>query len=54
MMKTKVVGGKGGASGCKVEIEPAEGGARSTLDCDVILVATGRRAYTKGLQLGTL
>jgi dihydrolipoamide dehydrogenase len=51
MMKTKVVGGKGGASGCKVEIEPAEGGARSTLDCDVILVATGRRAYTKGLQL---
>lgn len=50
-MKTKVVGGKGGASGCKVEIEPAEGGARSTLDCDVILVATGRRAYTKGLQL---
>ena len=51
MMKTKVVGGKGGASGCKVEIEPAEGGARSTRDCDVILVATGRRAYTKGLQL---
>ena len=46
MMKTKVVGGKGGANGCKVEIEPAEGGARSTLDCDVILVATGRRAFT--------
>lgn len=51
MMKTKVVAGKGDASGCKVEIEPAEGGARSTLDCDVILVSTGRRAYTKGLQL---
>ena len=28
MLKTKVVGGKGGADGCKVEIEPAEGGAR--------------------------
>jgi dihydrolipoamide dehydrogenase len=51
LMKTKVVGGKGGADGCKVEIEPAEGGARQTLDCDVILVATGRRAFTGGLQL---
>jgi len=28
MMKTKVVGGKGGANGCKVEIEPAEGGSK--------------------------
>ena len=51
LMKTKVVGGKGGADGCKVEIEPAEGGARQTLDCDVILVATGRRPFTQGLQL---
>ena len=51
LMKTKVVGGSGAASGCKVEIEPAEGGARTTLDCDVILVATGRRAFTAGLQL---
>ena len=50
-MKTKVVGGSGSATGCKVEIEPAEGGAKSTLDCDVVLVATGRRAYTTGLQL---
>jgi dihydrolipoamide dehydrogenase len=51
LMKTKVVGGKGSASGCKVEIEPAEGGARQSLDCDIILVATGRRAFTQGLQL---
>jgi dihydrolipoamide dehydrogenase len=51
LMKTKVVGGSGSANGCKVEIEPSEGGARSTLDCDVILVSTGRRAYTAGLQL---
>lgn len=49
MMKTKVVGGKGAAEGCKVEIEPAEGGERKALDCDVILVSTGRRAYTAGL-----
>lgn len=51
LMKTKVVGGKGGAEGCKVEIEPAEGGSRQSLDCDIILVATGRRAFTGGLQL---
>ena len=50
-MKTKVVGGKGSASGCSVEIEPAEGGSRQKLDCDVILVSTGRRAFTQGLQL---
>jgi len=49
LMKTKVVGGKGDAAGCKVEIEPSEGGARQTLECDVILVATGRRAFTQGL-----
>jgi len=49
MMKTKVVGGKGSASGCKVEVEAAEGGKKQTLDCDIILVSTGRRAFTGGL-----
>lgn len=51
LMKTKVVGGAGGPSGCRVEIEPAEGGARTTLESDIILVSTGRRAFTGGLQL---
>ena len=51
MMKTKVVGGKGGAGGCKVEVEAAEGGNKQTLDCDIILVSTGRRPFTQGLQL---
>lgn len=51
LMKTKVVGGNGGPNGCKVEIEPAEGGSRTSLDCDIILVSTGRRAFTGGLQL---
>lgn len=46
MMKTKVVGGKGGANGCKVEVEAAEGGQKQTIDCDIILVSTGRRAFT--------
>ena len=51
MMKTKVVSGSGGASGCKVVTEPIEGGAQTTLDSDVILISVGRRAYTGGLQL---
>ena len=49
MLKTKVVGGKGGASGCKVEVEGAEGGNKQSLDCDIILVSTGRRPFTEGL-----
>lgn len=51
MLKHKVVGGSTSANGCKVEIEPAEGGSKQTLDCDVILVSTGRRPYTENLQL---
>ncbi len=51
LMKTKVVGGSGAAGGCKVQIEAADGSNKQTLDCDVILVSTGRRAFTKGLQL---
>lgn len=49
MLKTKVVGGSGGPNGCKVEVEPAEGGQKTVLDSDYILVSTGRRAYTGGL-----
>ncbi|HEY5225499.1 MAG TPA: dihydrolipoyl dehydrogenase [Methylovirgula sp.] len=38
-------------SGLKVTIEPAAGGSASVLDADVVLVAIGRRPYTKGLGL---
>ena len=48
-MKSKVVGGKGSADGGKVEVEAAEGGNKQTLDSDIILVSTGRRAFTEGL-----
>lgn len=48
-MKHKVVSGKGGPNGCKVDIEAAEGGNKQSIDCDVILVSTGRRAFTGGL-----
>jgi dihydrolipoamide dehydrogenase len=39
------------ASGLKVSVEPAKGGDAETIDCDVVLVAIGRRAYTAGLGL---
>jgi dihydrolipoamide dehydrogenase len=45
-LSTKVVGGSGSATGCKVDIEPAAGGAKQTLECDIILVSTGRRPFT--------
>jgi dihydrolipoamide dehydrogenase len=38
-------------SGLKVSIEPAAGGKAVMLDADVVLVAIGRRPYTKGLGL---
>jgi dihydrolipoamide dehydrogenase len=51
LMKTKVTGGKGGPNGCQVNTESSDGGNKQTLDCDVVLVSVGRRAFTEGLQL---
>jgi len=51
MLKHKVVGGKAGPDGCKIEIEASEGGNKQTIECDTVLVSTGRRPYTDGLQL---
>ncbi len=39
------------ASGVTLTLEPAKGGAAETMDCDVVLVAIGRRAFTDGLGL---
>lgn len=50
-MKTKVVGTETTANGVKVTVEPAKGGDQEVIDADVVLVATGRRPYTKGLGL---
>ena len=36
---------------CKVTIEPSKGGDSETIDCDIVLVATGRVPYTNGLGL---
>ena len=48
---SKVTGVAEGADGLTVSIEPAAGGAASTVAADVVLVATGRVAYTAGLGL---
>ena len=50
-MSTKVVSSEVTDSGVKLTTEPAAGGEQSTLEVDVVLVATGRRAFTKGLGL---
>ena len=48
---TKVSAVEQAASGLKVSVEPAKGGDAETIDCDVVLVAIGRRAHTAGLGL---
>lgn len=50
-LKTKVTGLDVSGQGCKVMVEPAKGGETSTLDADIVLVSTGRAAYTQDLGL---
>jgi len=38
-------------SGAKVTFEPVKGGEATTIDADVVLIATGRKPYTEGLGL---
>lgn len=47
----KVVGGKVDSSGVTVEVENVANGTKSSIQADVVLVATGRRAFTSGLNL---
>jgi len=51
---TKVTGAEKLKSKIKLTMEPAAGGDEETLDCDVLLVAIGRRPYTQGLGLEAL
>ena len=48
MMKSRVLGGKGGPNGCSVDIQDSEG-KKTTLEGDVVLISAGRRAFTEGL-----
>jgi len=50
-LSTKVTGVEKTKAGLKVTVEPAAGGEKSTLECDVMLVAIGRIPYTAGLGL---
>ena len=54
MLGTKVVAAKKDKSGVTLTLEPAQGGDRTELKADVVLVAIGRRPYTDGLGLETV
>lgn len=51
---SKVTALKKDKSGCKVMVEPAQGGAQKEIAADVVLVAIGRTPYTEGLGLEAL
>jgi dihydrolipoamide dehydrogenase len=48
---TKVVAARKGNEGVTLTLEPANGGDKSELKADVVLVSIGRRPYTEGLGL---
>jgi dihydrolipoamide dehydrogenase len=50
-MSSKVTRIEKSGSGAQVTFEPVAGGGATTIDCDVVLVATGRVPYTAGLGL---
>ncbi len=51
---TKVTSAKTGGKGVDLTLEPAAGGAQEKMNADVVLVAIGRRPFTKGLGLETV
>ena len=53
-MGAKVTGARISGNGVSVSMETRDGGKLDGLDGDVVLVATGRRAYTDGLGLDEL
>jgi len=50
-LSTKVAAAEKNKAGLDLTLEPAQGGAATTLACDVVLVAVGRRPFTAGLGL---
>jgi dihydrolipoyl dehydrogenase len=50
-LATKVAGGEIGNNAITLQLEPAKGGERESLEADVVLVAIGRRPFTNGLGL---
>ncbi len=50
-LNTKVTGVDKKGKKLKVTVEPAKGGEAATIECDIVLVAIGRRPFTQGLGL---
>ncbi|MEX0923602.1 MAG: dihydrolipoyl dehydrogenase [Rhodovibrionaceae bacterium] len=50
-LSTKVTGAKTTKTGVTLTVEPAKGGDSEQIDCDVVLVAIGRKPFTEGLGL---
>jgi len=50
-LKTKVCSADVSGDGVKLTVEPAKGGDQETIEADIVLVATGRRPVTDGLNL---
>jgi dihydrolipoamide dehydrogenase len=53
-LATKVLSVESDGKACKLTLEQIAGGAKETLECDVVLVAVGRVPNTKGLGLAEL
>ena len=53
-LSTKVTGVEKKKTGLSVTVEPAQGGEKSTIEADVMLVSIGRRPYTDNLGLDTV
>ncbi|MCB2054840.1 MAG: dihydrolipoyl dehydrogenase [Geminicoccaceae bacterium] len=53
-LSTKVTGVERHDDRLEVKIEPAAGGDAEVIDCDTVLVAIGRRAFTEGLGLANV
>lgn len=51
---TKVVGVDSSGSTLKLTVEPSKGGKQEVLECDVVLVATGRKPNTHQLGLDSV
>ena len=53
-LKTKVIASEVAGDGVKLQLEPSGGGKVTEFDADVVLVATGRRPFTKNIGLEEL
>jgi dihydrolipoamide dehydrogenase len=50
-LSTKVVGVEKTSGGLSVTLEPAQGGAQTKIETDIVMVCIGRKAYTESLGL---